>query len=94
MRNSKKEIVLGQQALFEEIVKKGNTVVLSYNQLTDSEAFLYAVKNPDTYAEILKLFSLDVYKRQDSFSIKNLRISAGIHLPVLHQQKSVTKAKS
>ena len=34
VRNSKKEIVLGQQALFEEIVK-GNTVVLSYNQLTD-----------------------------------------------------------
>ena len=62
VRNSKKEIVLGQQALFEEIVKKGNTVVLSYNQLTDSEAFLYAVKNPDTYAEILKLFSLGVLK--------------------------------
>ena len=43
VRNSKKEIVLGQQALFEEIVKKGNTVVLSYNQLTDSEAFIKAV---------------------------------------------------
>lgn len=62
VRNSKKEIILGQQALFEEIVKKGNTVVLSYNQLTDSEAFLYAVKNPDTYAKILKLFSLGVLK--------------------------------
>lgn len=39
VRNSKKEIQRGQQALFEEIVKKGNTVVLSFNQLTDSEAF-------------------------------------------------------
>lgn len=44
VRNSKKEIVLGQQALFEEIVKKGNTVVLSYNQLTDSEAFYMLLK--------------------------------------------------
>ena len=33
VRNSKKEIQKGQQALFEEIVKKGNTVVLSFNQL-------------------------------------------------------------
>lgn len=62
VRNSQKEIEIGQQALFEEIVKKGNTVVLSYNQLADSEAFLYAVKNPDTYGEILKLFSLGVLK--------------------------------
>ena len=30
VRNSKKEIQRGQQALFEEIVKKGNTVVLSF----------------------------------------------------------------
>lgn len=62
VRNSPQEIQIGQQALFEEIVKKGNTVVLSFNQLTDSEAFLCAVRNKDAYADILNLFSLGALK--------------------------------
>lgn len=41
VRNSKAEIIKGQQALFEEIVMNGNQVVLSFNQLTDSDEFLF-----------------------------------------------------
>lgn len=62
VRNSKQEVEIGQQALFEEIVKKGNTVILSFNQLTDSEAFLCAVKNKDSYEQILELFKAGVLK--------------------------------
>ena len=55
VRNSKKEIQKGQQALFEEIVKKGNTVVLSFNQLTDSEAFLCAIRDEKAYEQMEQL---------------------------------------
>lgn len=58
VRNSKREIEIGQQALFEEIVVNGNQVVLTFNQLTDSEAFLSAVKNENTYDEIIELFKI------------------------------------
>lgn len=39
VRNSKKEIQKGQQALFEEIVKKGNTVVLSFKPIDGLRSF-------------------------------------------------------
>lgn len=62
VRNSKKEIQRGQQALFEEIVKKGNTVVLSFNQLTDSEAFLCAIRDEKAYEQMVQLFALGAIK--------------------------------
>lgn len=62
VRNDPKEIELGQAALFEEIVKNGNTVVLAFNQLADSEAFLSAVKDKETYESIVELFALGALK--------------------------------
>lgn len=62
VRNSEQEIERGQQALYEEIVLNGNSVVLSFNQLADSEAFLYAVKNPQSYEQILQLFQMEVLR--------------------------------
>ena len=56
VRNSSQEIQRGQDALFEEIVKKGNTVVLSFNQLTDSEAFLCAIRDEKMYEQMVTLF--------------------------------------
>ena len=56
VRNSKAEIIKGQQALFEEIVMNGNQVVLSFNQLTDSEAFLSILENEEAYEEMIGLF--------------------------------------
>lgn len=56
VRNSKAEIIKGQQALFEEIVMNGNQVVLSFNQLTDSEAFLSILENEEAYEEMIELF--------------------------------------
>lgn len=62
VRNSPQEILLGQQALFREIALKGNRVVLSFNQLTDSESFLSAVRTADFYPQMLSLFAQGVMK--------------------------------
>lgn len=62
VRNSEKEIKIGQQALFEEIVINGNQVALSFNQLTDSESFLQMIENEKTYPEIISLFRCGALK--------------------------------
>lgn len=62
VRNSEQEVERGQQALYEEIVLNGNSVVLSFNQLSDSEAFLYAIKDPKSYEQILQLFEMEVLR--------------------------------
>lgn len=61
-RTSPEEIVRGQQALFREIVINENQVVLTFNQLTDSLAFLCAISDPATYPHMLELFRLGVLK--------------------------------
>lgn len=62
IRNSPREILRGQQAMFREIALKGNQVVLSFNQLTDSASFLSAVHAPETAPQIAALFSLGALK--------------------------------
>lgn len=62
VRNSKKEIEIGQQTLFEEIVKNGNTVILSFNQFADSVAFLSSIRNEKIYPSILSLFKFGSIK--------------------------------
>ena len=62
VRNSTEEIRRAQRALFRETVLKGNRVVLSFNQLTDSEGFLWAVRDPESYRTMLSLFSMGVLK--------------------------------
>lgn len=40
VRTSSQEVAVARRALYEEIVLNGNTVVLTFNQLADSRAFL------------------------------------------------------
>ena len=56
------QIQHGQNKLFEETLVNGNFVVLSYNQLTDSKAFLAAVYNQLSYSYIVELFKIGVFK--------------------------------
>lgn len=56
VRKTDVEIIKGQCALYNEIVKNGNIVVLTYNQLIDSRAFFSLLQNKDYYASIIKLF--------------------------------------
>lgn len=56
VRKTDTEIIAGQIALYDEIVKNGNIVVLTYNQLIDSRAFFSLLDNREYYESLLKLF--------------------------------------
>lgn len=56
IRKSDEEIILGQQTLYDEIVKNGNIVVLTYNQLLDSRAFFSLLNHEEYYSSIIHLF--------------------------------------
>lgn len=67
VRNTPEEIKIGQKALYEEIVVNGNKVVLSFNQVLDSRAFLCAIENEKQYQYIIELFQKG-YLRFSSYS--------------------------
>ena len=58
VRNSEKEINIGQWALFREVVVDGNVVVMTFNQLADGEVFLNLLKEDKTYKMIVSLFQM------------------------------------
>lgn len=58
VRKTKEEIELGQNALFDEIVMHGNTVVCTFNQITDSPVFLAILSDENKYNKFLKLIKL------------------------------------
>lgn len=60
-RSSPEEILRGQRALFREVALKGNRVVLTFNQLTDSRVFLSALDG-ENYEWIAELFRLGALK--------------------------------
>lgn len=62
VRKTDKEIIIGQKTLYNEIVKNGNTVVLTFNQLTDSRAFFCLFDNKNYYDNIIELFNLGAIK--------------------------------
>lgn len=62
VRKTPVEIRAGQKAMLDELVLYGNNIVLTMNQLTDSMAFLDAVKDPDKYPVLLKLIELHKIK--------------------------------
>lgn len=62
VRNSPREILRAQRTLFREVALKGNRVVLSFNQLTDSEGFLCGVRDPRFYPHLANLFEMGVLK--------------------------------
>lgn len=75
VRNSKAEIERAQKALFEEIILNGNSVVLSFNQLSDSRGFLRSLANTDTSEQIIHMFELGhlkvaQYYKQDNTLVR------------------------
>lgn len=56
VRKSDNEILIGQQALYNEIVGNGNTVVLTYNQLVDQRGFFSLLDIDEYYNNLVKLF--------------------------------------
>ncbi|MBQ9747383.1 MAG: hypothetical protein IJV98_01225 [Clostridia bacterium] len=58
VRTSAGEITLGQQALYDELVIRGNTVALAFHQLADSPILLSSLKKEKQLDAILGLFRL------------------------------------
>lgn len=56
VRKTNREIEIGQQTLYEEIVKNGNVVVLTYNQLVDSRGFFSLIDISEYYDNLIALF--------------------------------------
>lgn len=56
VRKTDKEIEIGQQALYNEIVGNGNIVVLTYNQLVDSRGFFSLLHILEYYNNLIELF--------------------------------------
>ena len=62
VRKTDDEIIVGQKTLYDEIVRNGNIVVLTYNQLIDSRAFFSLLNN-----KIHK----SCYRKQYQYNVKN-----------------------
>lgn len=56
-RRTDEEIAAGQNALYREIVRNGNVVVLTYNQLVDSRGFFTLLNTPSYRESLLELFA-------------------------------------
>jgi len=82
VRTCKEEVLVGQRALYREILHEGNCVVITCNQLSDSPAFLCPLWYESTYQQMLQLFdngSIKLsrfYKKDELGNPEEVRTSA------------------
>ncbi len=62
VRKTYKEIIKGQNALIDEIIYKGNIVILTFNQFVESSGFYILLMDKDYKESLLKLFKLGLIK--------------------------------
>ena len=55
VRGTDEEIITAQKTLYDEIVKNGNVVALTYNQIVDSRGFFSLFSNAQYQENILAL---------------------------------------
>ncbi|MBE5891049.1 MAG: hypothetical protein E7282_08800 [Lachnospiraceae bacterium] len=70
VRTSQAEIRGALTEMYNQIILYGNTIVLSYNQVTDSRAFLSGIYNDDSYEAIMNLIRHGKIKMNRYFSAK------------------------
>lgn len=85
VRITTEEIQHAQEALFDEIVKNGNFIACTFNQIVDSPAFLAILKDEKKYQDILKLIDYGI-----------IRVSryADIRTPSQYVQKALERTLS
>ena len=96
--NSTEEIEIGQKALFNALVRQGDIVVLSYNQLTDSAAFWAALKDEKVKEAMMEMcrngrIRINIYAGQRTASeyiVKHIEKS----ISVLKKRKANTAVRS
>lgn len=62
VNTSKKEIEYGQLCMYKEILYNGNQIVITFNQLTDSNVLLRLISNEKYYASLVRLFEIGAIK--------------------------------
>lgn len=62
VRNTKKEIENAQEVLFDELVKNGNFVACTFNQLIDSKGFLAVIHDETAYNNMLQLIQFGLIR--------------------------------
>lgn len=72
VRQTDDEIIQGQKVLYDEIVRNGNVVVLTYNQLVDSRAFFSLLSHEEYLDSIIKLFELGAIRISQFGSIRTV----------------------
>lgn len=94
-------IKVGKNALLEETLGRGNQVVISFNQLTDSKALIELLHDEKTYEQVLRLFkngSLKVvrfsYKQKDEEgNVENVCVRTAAQY-LLNNLESLRKEKT
>ena len=72
VRKTDEEILIGQQALYKEIVGNGNVVVLTYNQFVDSKGFFNLLDIPEYYDNLVKLFEMGAIRISQYGDVRTL----------------------
>lgn len=72
VRKTDKEIMIGQKALYDEIVGNGNIVVLTYNQFVDSRGFFSLFENTDYYDSLVGLFESGYIKLSQYSDVRSI----------------------
>ena len=98
VRTSKAGIEHGLSCLFEEIVKNGNYVALTMNQLADSKIILSAIQNEEDFNYILRLFEKGVirisrYKVKDKETKEEIEIRTPAQYMLGALRKNICKAQ-
>lgn len=77
-RNSVEEIIHGHKTMIYEILYNGNMIVLSYNQIVESNALVWMIMDDD-YFDILKHFIQSGYIKFSQQYVDNKLISSPSH---------------
>lgn len=72
VRNSREESRIAQRKLFEELVLNGNIVVVTFNQITDSQWFMSILQNEEYYNYFMELFKKGFLKVSHYKNIRTL----------------------
>ena len=78
----------GQDALLEELISKGNTVVLNFNQLIDAPGFIDALADDRTNKSIQQLFEVGALKVSPYRPLTNITPTASQYLQESAQKDS------
>lgn len=88
MRSSKMEVNLAQKAILHEIVKNGNIIVLTYNQIVDSNGFLFFLHNEENFQLILHFIKQGYIKFSQYYNNDEVLIASPVQYMLSNLEKN------